>query len=58
MYMLIIKKSNWTWRHKIEQTCPSWPVPVKIKPTLNYPILSISYFLYLRDGGDEGALFP
>jgi len=29
------------------------PVPVKIKPTLNYPILSISYWLYLGDGGDE-----
>ena len=34
------------------------PVPVKKKPLLNYLILSASYCLYLRSGGDEGVLHP
>ena len=32
------------------------PVPVKKKSTINYLILSISYYRYLRDGADEGDL--
>jgi len=38
MDMPIIKKSYWSFIHLIEQTCPSWPVPVKKKLTLNYLI--------------------
>jgi len=54
MDMPIFNKFYWSWIHLIEQTCPSWPVPVKKKPTLNYRILPISYCLYLVGGGGEG----
>ena len=40
--------------HLIEQTCPSWTVPVK-KAIFNFIIISVSYSLYLKDGGDEGG---
>jgi len=58
MDMLIIKKFYWSWIHLIEQTCPSWPVPVKKKPILNYLIISVNYCLYSRGGGDEGGRTP
>ena len=51
MNMLIIKKSYLYGYIRLNK-----PVPVKKKTHLNYLILSISYCLYLRGGGDEGDL--
>ena len=52
------ENSYWPWIHLIDQTCPSWPVPVKKKSILNYLIISDICCLYSRDGGDEGDRTP